>query len=114
MTYEHWLTSIGKSPKTAKNYSGAIAGGLSIWAAKAGLVNQSLYELDPFNGLLLLPNLDKVFDLGYISFEESGRIWISGELEDADMLGVHAGSCVKLEDKHQGYLAYHRDVVFRH
>ena len=113
MTYEHWLTSIGKSPKTAKNYSGAIAGGLSIWAAKAGLVNQSLYELDPFSGLSL-PNLDKVFDPGYISFEESGRIWISGELEDADMLGVRSGLCVKLEDKHQGYLAYHRDVVFRH
>ena len=113
MTYEHWLTSIGKSPKTAKNYSGAIAGGLSIWAAKAGLVNQALYELDPFSGLSL-PNLDKVFDPGYISFEESGRIWISGELEDADMLGVRSGLCVKLEDKHQGYLAYHRDVVFRH
>ena len=113
MTYEHWLTTIGKSPKTAKNYSGAIAGGLSIWAAKAGLVNQSLYELDPFSGLSL-PNLDKVFDPGYISFEESGRIWISGELEDADMLGVRSGLCVKLEDKHQGYLAYHRDVVFRH
>lgn len=101
------------NPKTAKNYSGAIAGGLSIWAAKAGLVNQSLYEFDPLSGLSL-PNLDKVFDPGYISFEESGRIWISNELEDADMLGVHAGSCVKLEDKHQGYLAYHRDVVFRH
>lgn len=113
MTYEHWLTTIGKSPKTAKNYSGAIAGGLSIWAAKAGLVNQSLYEFDPLSGLSL-PNLDKVFDPGYISFEESGRIWISNELEDADMLGVHAGLCVKLEEKHQGYLAYHRDVVFRH
>jgi hypothetical protein len=31
-------------------------------------------HLDPFNGLLLLPNLDKVFDLGYITFEESGEI----------------------------------------
>lgn len=101
------------NPKTAKNYSGAIAGGLSIWAAKAGLVNQSLYELDPLSGLSL-PSLDKVFDPGYISFEESGRIWISNELEDADMLGVRSGLCVKLEDKHQGYLAYHRDVVFRH
>ena len=113
MTYEHWLTSIGKSPKTAKNYSGAIAGGLSSWAAEAGLVNQSLYELDPFNGLLLLPNLDKVFDLGYISFEESGRIWISDELEGANMHRVLVRLSVKLADKHQDYLAYHRDVVFR-
>ncbi len=45
MNFQSWLTSIGKSPKTAKNYSGAISGGLSSWAAKEGLVSQSLHEL---------------------------------------------------------------------
>ena len=45
MTFESWLTPIGKSPKTAKDYAGAISGGLSTWAAQAGLVKQSLHEL---------------------------------------------------------------------
>ncbi len=233
MNFEVWLTRIGKSPKTAKNYSGAIAGGLSTWAAEAGLVKQSLHELkttddfrcvakalrqlaiydarntrgkgmysaalntyadyiadvtqndleqdlsqivkddaltdtekatlvntrigqgqfrkqlieqwggcavtgyrdtrflvashikpwsvadnrerlDPFNGLLLLPNLDKVFDLGYISFEASGKIRISEELEDLSFLGISTAMIVPLEKQHQDYMAYHRDVEFKH
>ena len=31
-------------------------------------------RLDVFNGLLLLPNYDKLFDKGYISFDDNGRI----------------------------------------
>jgi putative restriction endonuclease len=232
VNFEDWLVSIGKSPKTAKNYAGAIAGGLSSWAAKAGLIRGSLREitsvnefrhiaasirklaiydarntrgkgmynaalntyvdylaevtqseleqdlgqivgditltdtekatlvntrigqgqfrkqliaqwggcavtgypdtrflvashikpwskannlerLDPFNGLLLLPNLDKVFDLGYISFEESGHIRISSELEALETLGIHAQLKAELTEKHQGYIEYHRSEVFR-
>jgi len=39
-------------------------------------------RLDPFNGLLLLPNLDKVFDLGYITFEKSGAIEFRKQLSN--------------------------------
>ena len=232
MNFEQWLTSIGKSPKTAKDCAGAIAGGLSSWAADAGLVRQSLHELttvddflqacvgirqlaiydarntrgkgmynaalntyadylsditqndverylsqivedsalsdtekatlvntrigqgqfrkqliaqwggcavtgypdtrflvashikpwskadnkerlDPFNGLLLLPNLDKVFDLGYISFEASGQIRVSAELEALETLGIHDQLKADLAQEHQGYLEYHRHEVFR-
>lgn len=232
MNFEAWLISIGKSPATAKDYAGAIAGGLSNWAAKAGLVKNSLGEirepgsfrmlaanirqlaiydarntrargmynaalnsyadyladvtqneleqdlrqiledralsdaekaswvntrigqgpfrqrlikywggcaltgyrdtrilvaphikpwskanelerLDVFNGLLLLPNLGKVFELGYISFESSGTICISGELESASALGVHEQLNVDLDAGHHGYVEYHRRQVFR-
>ena len=34
-------------------------------------------RLDKFNGLLLLANLDKAFDLGFISFDDSGKVPIS-------------------------------------
>lgn len=232
MNFEKWLVSIGKSPKTAKNYASAIAGSLSLWASEAGLVKQSLHEvnttddfqqackairqlaiydarntvgkgmynaalntyadylaettqndlendltrivgdcaltdtekstlvnarigqglfrkrlidqwggcavtgypdtrllmashikpwskandqerLDPFNGLLLLPNLDKVFDLGYVSFEDSGKILISGELEELETIGINGDMKVRLLMESKKYLKYHRDEVFR-
>ena len=34
-------------------------------------------RLDPYNGLLLLPNYDKLFDLGYISSNSKGKIMYS-------------------------------------
>ncbi|MGN8798979.1 HNH endonuclease [Segatella copri] len=34
-------------------------------------------RLDPYNGLLLLTNYDKLFDLGYISFNSKGKIMYS-------------------------------------
>jgi len=70
-------------------------------------------RLDPFNGFLLLPNLDKVFDLGYITFGATGKIWISTELEDTEPLGIHDRLQARLELQHQGYLEYHRDIVFK-
>jgi len=70
-------------------------------------------RLDPYNGLLLTPNLDKAFDLGYISFEETGTIRISKELENYATLGVQSDLYVPLEREHQDYLAYHRDQCFR-
>ncbi|MEZ5503362.1 MAG: HNH endonuclease [Halioglobus sp.] len=232
MNFENWLVSIGKSPKTARNYAGAVAGVLSNWAVENNLVEQSLDELtsveafrrvcegirklpiyetrntlgkgmysaalnmytdyladitqsdlehdvsqivddtalsnteksalintrlgqgtfrkkliehwrgcavtgysdtrflvashikpwakstgkerlDPFNGLLLLPNLDKVFDLGYISFYASGVIRISSELEESNTLGIHSKLKMTLQAEHQVYLEYHNDKVFR-
>jgi predicted restriction endonuclease len=69
-------------------------------------------RLDPFNGLLLLPNLDKVFDLGYITFTVSGNIMISKELENISLLGVKPDMEIKLDYGHQEYIEYHRDMVF--
>ena len=69
-------------------------------------------RLDPFNGLLLLPNLDKVFDLGYITFAVAGEIMISKELENAALLGVKPGMVIKIGDGHREYIEYHREIVF--
>lgn len=69
-------------------------------------------RLDSYNGLLLMPNLDKVFDLGFITFKENGKIVISDYLEEATRLGVNPDMQVNFEDKHQEYIAFHREVVF--
>lgn len=70
-------------------------------------------RLDSYNGLLLLPNIDKVFDLGYISFEESGKIQLSEQLENYAALGIQPNMSIQLAEQHQGYMAYHRDHQFK-
>jgi len=69
-------------------------------------------RLDPFNGLLLMPNLDKVFDLGFITFTEKGKIIVSEHLDDAESIGVTRDMSVVLDNKHQAYMKFHRDVMF--
>ena len=70
-------------------------------------------RIDPFNGLLLLPNIDKAFDLGYVSFEERGGIMVSPELDCTDVLGVDLSMSIKMSVRHQEYMAHHRKVVFK-
>lgn len=78
-------------------------------------VSDNAERLDVFNGLLLLPNYDKLFDLGYITFLPSGKIVISSLLskEEYHYLSLDKSlqlSCI--DDKHQPYLKYHRDNCF--
>lgn len=231
MEFEKWLLNTGRSRRSAKSYSGAISGVMSVWARSAGLVEKSLLEilspklltttidrlvkekifiarntkgngmysaalkayeqylvdisneelledieaivrnsaidetqkttlvnarvgqgryraeligywekcalssfcdvrflvashikpwktssneerLDTFNGLLLLPNLDKVFDLGFITFAENGKIIVSEYLEEIDKLGIKRNMHLQLEERHMDYMKYHREVVF--
>lgn len=70
-------------------------------------------RLNVYNGLLLNPNLDKAFDLGYIGFRKSGRICISRELEEPDVLGVTEGLMVKLSHEHYPFIEHHLEKVFK-
>ncbi|MGI6022922.1 MAG: HNH endonuclease, partial [Methanoculleus sp.] len=73
-------------------------------------------RLDAYNGLLLAPNLDSAFDKGYISFDDSGEMLISGELgsDSRNKLGIHSGMKLRrVEENHRTYLKYHRREVFR-
>ena len=72
-------------------------------------------RLDPYNGLLLLPNYDKIFDLGYISFNSKGKIMYSRLLDkfDRETIGLTNNlHLVKLEEQHLKYLKYHNDNCF--
>ncbi len=70
-------------------------------------------RLDTYNGILLLPNLDKAFDLGYISFTEKGQIQVSEFVEAPHNLGIQQTMQINLVSQHQDYLAYHREEIFR-
>lgn len=69
-------------------------------------------RLDLFNGLLLTPNIDRLFDKGYISFDRKGRIIFSDFLPVSDrrILGVFSDMRLShIEDGHLPYLQYHRE-----
>lgn len=73
-------------------------------------------RLDVFNGLLLAPHVDALFDGGWISFEDSGAVIVSEALpaEAFGPLGVSAQWTVAgLRVEHLGYLAHHRAQVLR-
>ena len=71
-------------------------------------------RLTPYNGLLLLANVDKAFDLGYITFSDKGLIRISSALDDHQTLGINQNMGINIVHQHQAFLAYHREQVFKH
>lgn len=72
-------------------------------------------RLDVFNGLLLAPHLDALFDGGWVTFMDSGQIRISDALDAASRtrLGLTgAEAIIGLTERHQAYLAWHREHCF--
>ena len=73
-------------------------------------------RLDGYNGLLLCPNADKLFDKGFISFTDEGDLLVSSQMEKSllESLGIdphkNVGDFAK-EQKH--YLKHHREHVFK-
>lgn len=71
-------------------------------------------KLDPDNGLLFCPNHDKLFDSGYISFDDKGRIIISKMLSKSIRKGLSINSRmrIKVTEGNIEYLKYHRSYVY--
>lgn len=73
-------------------------------------------KLDGFNGLLLSPHVDHLFDRGFISFQDSGGILVSKELNPKILNQWAITSSQNVGDFKSGqceYLEYHRDSVFQ-
>lgn len=70
-------------------------------------------KLDVFNGLLLIPNIDKVFDSGLVTFKNDGTIIISDLFSNPEELGISADMQIDLNANHLPYLEYHKDFIFR-
>lgn len=72
-------------------------------------------RLDRFNGLLLLPHYDHLFDRGFITFSTRGNLEISPAIErfDPDQLGISKGARLKkIDSEHLPFLEYHHGEVF--
>ena len=75
-------------------------------------------RLDGENGLLLTPSIDHLFDKGFISFEDSGRLIISPVADRASLQGMGISCSVpfsvgSFSEGQRKYLGYHRDNVLR-
>ena len=73
-------------------------------------------RLDPLNGLLLTPNLDKLFDQFLVSFKNDGAILLSKELsaEERTALGVTERSRLRfVRPAMLPYLKRHRDLFLK-
>ncbi|MBO4242818.1 MAG: HNH endonuclease, partial [Clostridiales bacterium] len=71
-------------------------------------------KLDSGNGLLLCPNHDKLFDRGYISFDDDGRILVSARLSEASrvFMNIDKKMHIQVTEDNKDYLRYHRKFVF--
>lgn len=75
-------------------------------------------KFDVYNGFLLTPNYDKLFDKALISFDNEGNILISSSLQEEDLklLGISKDVSIrkdKLTNKHLYYLEKHRELFYK-
>jgi HNH endonuclease len=79
-------------------------------------VESSVQEkVDHYNGLLLVPNLDALFNEGLISFRDDGRILVGSNWQANDQRRMHVTPDLHLRTVHaesKQYLDYHRDKRF--
>ncbi|MGX7595606.1 phage lytic cycle repressor MrpR family protein [Planococcus plakortidis] len=71
-------------------------------------------RLDVNNGLLLCPNHDALFDKGYVSFDELGKIIISNSLNEEErlLLGISKTTEIALNEKQKEYMEWHYREYF--
>lgn len=72
-------------------------------------------RLDPYNGLLLLPQYDQLFDKGLISFDDRGTLIRSRAIKRLEprKLGIDVNDRLRaLSKQHRSFLEYHRTEVF--
>lgn len=72
--------------------------------------NLSDEQIDPYNGFLLCPNHDALFDKGLISFQDSGEIMISPSLDMTTkaFMNIRDTDVITIETRHLPYLRWHR------
>jgi len=83
--------------------------------AKPWAASTDAERLDVYNGLLLAANLDAAFDCGLSTVEVDGAIGFSPSLpaDARSLLHLVVGVRVDLSPRHEPYLAWHRERVFR-
>jgi hypothetical protein len=71
-------------------------------------------RLDPANGLLLIANLDALFNDGLITFDDHGRMLISDQVASKDRSLLRLGGRLKKppSPRQRKYLRFHREKEF--
>jgi hypothetical protein len=72
-------------------------------------------RINPYNSLLLVPTLDKLFDNGYIGFKHTGKIMLSSKVEqkDWDRIGVTTNLCLReVPSETKRFPDYHNEYIY--
>lgn len=93
-----------------------IAGHIKPWA-----VSNNDERLNPQNGLLFTPTYDRLFNNGYISFQENKSLMISPLLskKTVGLLGISQSMDLAIpllgatNNERRKFMAYHRKYIFR-
>jgi putative restriction endonuclease len=78
-------------------------------------VSSNEERLNPYNSLVLVPTLDKLFDMGLIGFESNGKILISDKVSTKDCKRIGLTTDLRLSkvpDETKSYLDYHCEYKF--
>lgn len=87
-----------------------LASHIKPWA-----ISSNEERLDPYNGLLLQPTIDRLFDRGLISFDRKGKLIRANTLTTDEMvwLGIEPKSELRMvPERTMRYLRYHRTHEF--
>ena len=81
-------------------------------------VSEENEAFDPKNGFTLSPLYDRLFDQGFISFDDKKCMMVSNWISPSnqDRCRIKAGTFIQmlpLDDKREFYLQYHRKYVFK-
>jgi putative restriction endonuclease len=91
-----------------------IASHIKPWA----ICETAAERLDGNNGLLLAPHVDRLFDIGLISFEDDGRTLVSSKIATDALRALGLAALPKMNvggfsDGQRGYLDVHRSRIFQ-
>lgn len=72
-------------------------------------------KIDPYNGFLLTPNFDHLFDKGYITFKLNGDLCVSTKLTiyEQKFFQIPNRLVISLSNDYAYYLQYHQDQIFQ-
>lgn len=80
-------------------------------------VSENSERLDHYNGLVLTPTYDRLFDQGFISFTDESEILISPYISPLNIkklgLGPNRKYIIPEINKRKKYLEYHRTNIFK-
>jgi putative restriction endonuclease len=106
------VSKIETSCRVTKTYDLAFltASHIKPWAE-----SDKFEKLDGNNGLMLSPHIDRLFDQGWISFENNGDVLIAKDLPKSlfKLWGITVKNVGKFNLDQVVYLTYHREKLFR-
>lgn len=76
-------------------------------------------KVDAKNGFLFTPTYDRLFDRGFISFEDDGTLMVSPWISPMNQkrLGIYNGKIIDklpIDEKRKKYLEFHREFIFKY